>query len=180
MGFFRPQLGCQADPSPCSGKSGPPGKVPLRNVLHYYPHPPHLGLSRGQISLEPKQCEQSNAHSHSRTKFRECLPHCCTEQFHFLRSLTCWPLFPHCVCLPPLAAQLAACWSVRVSLHRQTPSGPPPSTGDTRRDRWRGRAEGYCRYEGFRAESPPHPLPQLLCSTPDLCLWLQDSEEGRR
>lgn len=74
----------------------------------FYPHPLHLSFFRGQISLEPKQCEQLNARS--RTKFKKCLSHCCTERFHFLMSLTCWPLFSWHACLPPLAAQLAACW----------------------------------------------------------------------
>lgn len=140
-------------------RSGPPGKVPLKNILHDYPHPLHLSLSRGQISLEPKQREQSNVGS--RTKFRESLPHCCTEQFHFLMGLTCWPLFPHCACLPPLAAQLAG--SVGVSPHRQTSSGSP-STGKAWRDRCGGRAGRQCRYEGFLAESSPPPTSPLLHS----------------
>lgn len=173
MGFFWPQLGCQADPSPCSGKSGPPGKVPLRNILHYYPHPPQLGLSRGQISPEPKQCEQSNAHS--RTKFRECLPHCCTEQFHFLRSLTYCPLFPP-LCLSASSGSPACCLLVcEGSLFTGRPLGATTHGGTGGGDKLRGTT-------GMKdsRQSAPQSLPQLLCSTPDLCLWLQDSEEGRR
>lgn len=122
-------------------RSGPPGKVPLKNILHYYPHPPHLGLSRGQISPEPKQCKQSN--SGSRTKFREC-------PTSLLRRAVSFPEEPGSLAsVPPLclstssgspACCLLGLWG-SLFTGGPTTSGSPPSTGKTWRHRWRGRAE---------------------------------------
>lgn len=101
-------------------RRGPPGKVPLKNILHYYPHPPHLGLSRGQISPEPKQCKQSN--SGSRTKFRECPPSLLRRAVSFPEEpgslASVLPLLPVCL-LWQLSLLLAGSVEFLFTFHRK-------------------------------------------------------------
>jgi hypothetical protein len=185
-----PSWAAKATPFPALGKAGVvplascPSRMldltlsPAHEALH--PHPLHLNPFGGQISprAKTKQCEQLNARS--RKKFKKCLSLCCTEQFHFLRSLACWPLFSSPV-VPACLLQQSLCvcgWWWGAPFTGRHPS-EVPSTGRARRggrETLVGVKRWVQRDERFLAEST---VP-LLCSTSDLWLWLQDAEEGRR
>lgn len=117
-----PRWASEGSPIFCSGegRNGPTRKVFLKNVLldslspetaeHLHPHHFISDFSEVRFPLEPKQSEQLNARS--RKELKKWLSHCCTEQFHFPRSLTGCPLRspprPAPACRWPLGAQPVA------------------------------------------------------------------------